>query len=409
MTGRTATRAARREQRRQQRRRRWRRALLASLAGGLAVALAAGLLLAGRALLTGPRGTPTPQPSPTGRAQTTVLLSLAGTDGSAVASALLGSSPQARQGSVLLVPARLLTDVAGVGTVPFGTALALAPDGSRSRAALTDLLGVSVDAGWVLDTSGLAALVDEVGGVQVDVDVDVRGPAPGGGSQVVVPRGPQRLDGAAAAQYAAYRPTGEPEPVGLARFAQVLRAVFTALPRDRRQAAAVVDALGGGSRSTLSADRLGALLAALAVADTRYQTLPTVPVDAGGGAPAYGLDRAQSGTVVDGLFAGSLLPTRPGGPVRVLVQNGALTPGLGEQARARLVAAGFQVTVAGNAPPELQGTPSAVVVRDTTPQARVLGTEVARALGLPDSALRVAGQAQTVADVVVVLGTDFRP
>nr|MCU0266578.1 LytR C-terminal domain-containing protein [Actinomycetes bacterium] len=122
----------------------------------------------------------------------------------------------------------------------------------------------------------------------------------------------------------------------------------------------------------------------------------------------YVVDPEPTEQLVSSVLAGSLPPQRAGGPVRVLVQNGVGTPGLGEQARGLLVEEGFTYVNGGNANRFGYRT-SVVLIRDASAAARTQGAEVAAALGLPESDLRVAAQGQSVADVVVILGADFAP
>jgi hypothetical protein len=75
-------------------------------------------------------------------------------------------------------------------------------------------------------------------------------------------------------------------------------------------------------------------------------------------------------------------------------------------ARDRLVAAGFAYVGGGNAP-QLGAPRTLVVVPDATRASRAVGARVAEALGVPADAVRVAGQRQSIARVLVVLGADF--
>ena len=104
--------------------------------------------------------------------QLTTLVQVTGADGTAAASALLGTSRREGRAVSVLVPSRLIVDVAGSGDMPFGEAVTL-PEASASAGALTDLLGVRVEDSWVLTPEALAALVDAVGGVSAAVDVNV--------------------------------------------------------------------------------------------------------------------------------------------------------------------------------------------------------------------------------------------
>jgi hypothetical protein len=90
------------------------------------------------------------------------------------------------------------------------------------------------------------------------------------------------------------------------------------------------------------------------------------------------------------------------------VQNGVGTPGLGSSARDRLVADGFTYVAGGNA--AQFGTPkSLVLITESTADKRAEGAAIAAALGLPETAVRLTSQGQSVADVVVVLGKDYNP
>jgi hypothetical protein len=94
--------------------------------------------------------------------------------------------------------------------------------------------------------------------------------------------------------------------------------------------------------------------------------------------------------------------------VRVLVQNGVGTPGLGETTRKRLIAAGLTYVNGGNAA-QFGYAKSVVLIPDASTQSRREGADVAAALRLPPSSLRIAAQGQTIADVVVVVGADYKP
>jgi hypothetical protein len=49
-----------------------------------------------------------------------------------------------------------------------------------------------------------------------------------------------------------------------------------------------------------------------------------------------------------------------------------------------------------------------VLVREATPEAQALGERVAKALGVPPDSVQTA-EIGTIADVVVVVGADFKP
>jgi hypothetical protein len=92
----------------------------------------------------------------------------------------------------------------------------------------------------------------------------------------------------------------------------------------------------------------------------------------------------------------------------VLVQNGVGSPGLNAQAREDLVGAGFTYVNGGNAA-QFGTAATEVVVPDATAESLQWGADIAQALGVPASAVAVADSGQSVADVIVVLGADFKP
>jgi hypothetical protein len=79
-----------------------------------------------------------------------------------------------------------------------------------------------------------------------------------------------------------------------------------------------------------------------------------------------------------------------------------------EKARTKLVAAGFQFINGGNASP-FNADPSSIQVPDGTEKSLARGRQVAAALGLPADSVVPTDRGQTVADVIVLLGSDFTP
>jgi hypothetical protein len=341
----------------------------------------------------------------------TMLVQVTGADGVAASNALTGATASEQTGSVVLVPSRLLVDVAGTGNLPFGETATL-PEPSAPSQALTDLLGVRIDDSWVLTQEGLAELVDAVGGVQAAVDVDVVVPDGEGGETVVARAGSQQLGGEAAAAYATYLAEGEPEQARLARFDDVLSGLLAALPDDRAGLVAALEKAGDGSRSTLDAaalaTRLDAMRDAAQAESLVSDVLPVTEIDTGSSVPSYGIDSGQVAATMRALFPGALQKDAGGEVLRVLVENGVGTPGLVEKARARLVDDGFRFVNGGNAA-DFGFEQSAVIIPDGTEQNIRRGQRVAASLGLPDSAVTTSDRGQTVADVIVILGRDFTP
>jgi hypothetical protein len=339
------------------------------------------------------------------RTQSTLLFQVQGENGAAAASALLAHDPETSQGAALLVPPQVLVTVPGTGSLPFGRALLTVP-AQGSRDALSDLLGVTVDDGWVVTATVLAQLIDALGGIPVDVDVPVVR-----GQTVVLSAGPQNLTGAQASEFLLYLAPQEQEQARLARVQEVLDGLVNVLPRSEEELTAQLQVLGQRSVTTLELPELARFLIGLATDDEagqlQYDTLPVVAIDPGGGVTTFRVDAARLTAVVDRLLADSVPPGVREGGNRVLVLNGVGTPGLGEQVRAKLAPAGFVFVGSRNAPQFGYAT-TQVLVPEATPEAQALGERVAEAIGVPASSV-VTQEFGTVADVVVLVGADFRP
>lgn len=397
MTDAVRSRAGRRAELRQARRRRRRRFLAA---GVVLLLLVAGISAYAASRPARKPSTPVVQQS---RSQSTLLFQVRGASGAAIASALMAHDPAGRSGAVVLVPPQVILTVPGTGTMQLGRALETVPV-ERSRAAVGDLLGVTVDAGWVVDGPTLTALVDRVGGVSVDVDVPVVV-----GRSVLLNPGSQRLDGRLALTFLSYLAAGEPEQSRLARLQGVLDGLLTALPQSTAQVAELLSALGSRSASSQPVPQLAAFLIGMA-ADGRlqslqYDSLPVIPVDPGNGVTSFRLDTDAARKLVDRLLAQSVPAAARQTGNRVLVLNGVGTPGIGEKVRARLVPAGL-VFVGSRNNAFLGVARTSVLIRDATPQSQAIGDRVAKALGVPLESVQTA-DIGSIADVVVVVGADF--
>ena len=384
------------------RRRRQRQRLLVGLGLVLVLLAAAGTTV----LLASRSPDPAVVQEAQGRTQQTLLLQVRSPDGSgALASALLAADPPSGTGSVVLVPPQVIVDLPGAGSLPFGQALGTgAPNGPRD--ALADLLGVTVDGSWVLDAGTFAALVDVVGGISAEVDVPVVQDGAG-----VLGEGTQQLDGGRALLLLGNLAPGEQEQARLARVQEVLDGLLLALPTDLAELTALLTGLGEGSISSEPPGRLAELLRALEQAgqhsQLQYDSLPVIPKDPGsGGVTRFRLDEQATAALVDRVLAQSVPPGARQTGNRVLVLNGVGTPGLGDAVRSRLVAADFVFVASRNAE-QFGYEQTLVLVPEATPEAQALGEQVAAALGVP--AMVQQRDLGTIADAVVIVGSDFVP
>lgn len=393
-------RQARAERRRQRRQRLGIAGIVAIVVAGLAIAAGIGFGVHSVTSKSGP---------PEDRQQTT-MLTLQSAAGNAIVTMLIAHDNTAKQGLELLVPSRLLTDVCGFGSQQFGNIIGLPQGQSLASRTLSQTLGgVTIDSTLTMTPDQLTKLINSVGGVTVDVDVDVIQQQAGTGGVVLVPRGNhQHLDGARAVEFATYVAPSEDPSAALARFQAVFEAAVMALPPKTSQAANVLSAAGIGGDLTSVAN----LLVGIAADDRAKRLLPidlpTQVIDAGGSQPSYRVDQGKTDQLVKAQLAPSLPKSASGKKTTVLIENGAGTPGLVLSACNRLLPAGFGFAGSGNAPNFNYATSQVIVFQSTVAAAQV-GDRIAQLLGLPLADVVASTQGQNVADVVVILGHDYKP
>jgi anionic cell wall polymer biosynthesis LytR-Cps2A-Psr (LCP) family protein len=306
----------------------------------------------------------------------------------------------------ILLPSRLLVDVPGQGSAELAQSPASGP--GAAAAAISNALQVRIDGTWVLDPASLAALVDAEGGVDVTLTDDV---LPTDGSVTLdLGVGTSHITGAQADSLALAIGSQEPEASRLARQQILLEAILAKLPADRTrlepmlQSANLVGSLSPASLATILLGMRDDVVADRAASIV----VPTNEIDSGSGTSSYGLDDKAAAAMVTERLAGAEFPVPPGGRARILVQNGIGKPGLGDAARTELVSRGYIFRGGGNAASFGKG-PSVVLIPDSSAASRAVGNAVARILGLPTSAVELDSSQTTIADVVVILGSDFVP
>ena len=345
------------------------------------------------------------------RTQRTVLFQIRGTDGGAIDSALLANDPTTKRGVMLLVPSRVIADIPGHGDAAFGTASAVG-QASLAQATLSDLIGVTVDGSISFDPLALAKFIDRLGGITVDVDRDVEQRV-GRTVRLIVARGAgQHLNGGQAVAYATYAVPGPTGPlVQQTELEDVLNGILDKLSTPAIFTSALTGI--GGIQNTMSFPAVGDLLSGMSKAAREnavdYRTLDVKLVDTGGGLPIYSLDRPKVLEFVKQSLSASIPKGLLSGGNTVRVSNGVGTPQLGLSTRSRLNKAGFVYVDGGNVPGfPYRAQPSVVVVFSTSQAAIDRGNAVAKALGLPATDVRVSRLGQSVADVIVLLGRDYR-
>jgi len=354
--------------------------------------------------------TATPKTEYALRTQETALLQVRGPAGDAVASALLAYDSASREAVVVLVPNRVAVDASAADSSLFGQTLRGDNGPARSRRTLSDLLGVAVDASWVLDQAAFSRLVGRVDGIKADVDIDIVS-RKGGTQTVVVPKGKGReLDGPRALAVINYRPPGKDELAALPRIQLVLQAVLAKLPPGGSPVGDLAGALGDGSElsDTVKAPRILDGVRAQQGADRA--TFSTVPVlaETAGGQATYRVEPVATTRLVSQLLATAARVGRPAAGNRVLAIDGVGRPGFGPNVRDRIVPAGFVLVDTQLEKPQGR-TRTTIIIFDTTSQSTIRASQLASALGLPKAPVQVSVRTQNIADLIVRVGSDFEP
>jgi hypothetical protein len=394
-------RQARLERKKQQRRR-------FGFAGGSAIAIAAIVVIAlvafgvNKAVTSG---------GGSSRSQATLLLQITGAGGVATTSALLAQDAGKGTGAEILIPSRVITDVCGFNTLNFGDILGKPGGDVASRQAVSAMLSnITIDGSWIMSPDQLTKLIGLLGGVTVDVDVDVVQHTGGGGGRILVASGAARhLSGVQAVEYATYTASPQEDAsLQLTRLQQVIDATALALPTDSTRVAALIRQLGASGESTLGATKLATFLLGFAKAERGTGTLlPTdLPINVidSGGAPSYSVNTTDAGTLVSQYLADSLPADAGNRRPTVYLLNGVGTPGLVATTCPRLAAK--HLTYVGSKNAASFNTPTSTVLVSNSNIA--LGYEIADALRLPHSDVLRTTQNQTIADAIVTLGRDYR-
>jgi hypothetical protein len=112
--------------------------------------------------------------------------------------------------------------------------------------------------------------------------------------------------------------------------------------------------------------------------------------------------------LVESAFQSSLPRVSKGQKITVELRNGVGTPGLDATACPKLAKAGLVYAGQGNAG-SFSNQPSEVQINSDSPADIAQGQRVAKALGLPPGDVTEAQFGQDTADVIVILGKDYRP
>ncbi|MYT93815.1 LytR family transcriptional regulator [Streptomyces sp. SID8359] len=325
-----------------------------------------------------------------------IVVHLHNTKKGGTSTALLVDNVTTKQGTTVLLPNTLA--VAGDDGTTITLGKSVDDDGrSGTREAVETLLGTKISGTWRLDTPYLEILVEQVGNIEMDTDIDV--PDAKKGADPLVRKGEaQTLSGPMAVAYATYLAPGEAEAKQLNRFGEVMRAVLRKISEDPKAATVTVETLAQVLDPSLPEKDLGASLAKLAsrakIGD--YKTM-LLPVQDDGT-----LTDAATRSVVKDVLGGSVKAPEEGAPLRVAVRNATGNAKAAESARITLVNGGYAFVDSGKADDEAE---SVVIYGSAGDKEKA--TEVAKTLGLSAGAVK-QGEPAANADVSAVLGQNYK-
>ncbi len=308
---------------------------------------------------------------------------------------LVSFDPQRHRINALSIPRDTYAAIPGAAAQKINAAYAIG--GPRLTIRVVEaLLGVPVHYTVKLGASSFARIVNALGGVEIDVEKDMKYTDTWGDVYINLKKGRQILSGDQTTQYIRFRSDAEGDIGRVDRQQKVLRAILHKLksPLTVLSTPRLVQAFGRNTQTNLSAGELITLgLFAMRHGSEDIHTA-TLPGEVG---PEYVYaDEAQMRRMVAELFVGVDVKTLSSAAVEVL--NGSGVPGLARLTAARLERLGFHVVRIDTAPQP---------VRTTTIISRAGRPEVARALADLLGQNRVTYASGRGADITVVVAPDL--
>ena len=290
---------------------------------------------------------------------------------------LLTLDPQARTAGMLSIPRDLWVSIPGFDNNRINTAYFLGesyqlPGGGPALATATveALLGVPIHYYAQVDFATFVRLIDEIGGVKLDIPERIKIDPLGEGNTKTLQPGVQVLDGELALAYARARNTEGGDFDRAQRQQQVIMAIrdrilsFELLPALIAKAPQLYQELAGGVRTNMTFDemiQLGRLVAEIDTEDIQRGAIGiehTLFANTAEGASVLIPLSEKIRELRDALFAstGVLGPLSPGEPAermaaegaRIAVYNGGSTAGLANDTADFLANAGADVVAVGN-------------------------------------------------------------
>jgi polyisoprenyl-teichoic acid--peptidoglycan teichoic acid transferase len=326
-------------------------------------------------------------------------------DAGARSIAVLAYDREGGEGTILLVPPSTVADVPGHGSFGVGQAFAFG-DAALTGVTLENLLGVRLDEVVAVSSAQWAAVLDRLGGYDIEVPTQLVSRDDGGAGEVRFEPGPQHLDGSRLAEYLTFQAPDETELDALPRVQRVLAGMLDRLAEEPDLLAEVV----GEGAPELAADDpelVRELLAELSQARLEdgvvTLTLPVSPLGSGR-EDVYRVDASRLSQLVEDRLAASRPSGEAGAGRDLQILNGNGIPGVGQLVAERLQPGGYRVLLSGNAD-SFDHETTRIVIHDDGPEQLAVARDIRDRLGVGE--IERSGTPQSVVDVTIVVGADF--
>lgn len=253
---------------------------------------------------------------------------------------LISVDPEHRRINALSIPRDTRAEIPGVGANKINAAYAFGGPGLTIRS-VEGLLGVPVHYYVKLGPDSFARIIDALGGVEIDVEKDMKYTDHWASLYIDLKKGRQWLDGDEAMQYIRFRHDALGDIGRVERQQKVLMAILQKLtsPSTVLRAPRLLRALVERTQTNLTMRELltlGLFAARLSAPDIHTATLP------GQVGPVYiSPDVAKAGPLIAEMFFGVDARTLSSTAVEVINASGI--PGLGRQTAARLERFGVRI------------------------------------------------------------------
>jgi LCP family protein required for cell wall assembly len=253
---------------------------------------------------------------------------------------LVSFDPQRNRVSGLSIPRDTRAAIPGVGVTKINASYAFGGPGLTIRA-VQDLLGVPIDFYVKLGPESFARFIDAIGGIDMDVEKDMKYTDTWAGLYIDLKKGPQHLNGRQAMGYIRFRHDAMGDLARVERQQKMLLALFDRLqsPATMVHAPQLLRAVVENTQTNMTARELislGVFASKLERSDFLFTTMPGTP-DGGYVIP----DMVKTRLALTHMFYGVSPAAVASTQIEVL--NGSGIPGLARLTALRLQRLGFNV------------------------------------------------------------------